>query len=149
MATSLLPSDFKEFLKLLNSYHVEYLLIGGYAVGYYGYARATTDMDIWIAVHPDNAEKMVAVLREFGFGVAALSPQLFLTQNKIIRMGLPPFRIEILTNISGVDFSECYQHRTTAMIDGVEISVIGLQQLKANKRASGRHKDLDDLDNLP
>jgi hypothetical protein len=61
MATSLLPPDFKDFLKLLNSHKVEYLLIGGYAVGYYGYSRATADMDIWIAIHPQNAEKMVAV----------------------------------------------------------------------------------------
>jgi predicted nucleotidyltransferase len=149
MATSLLPSDFKEFLKLLNSHQVEYLLIGGYAVGYYGYARATTDMDIWIAIHPDNADKMVAVLHEFGFGVETLSAQLFLTRNKIIRMGLPPFRIEILTNISGVEFAECFEHRTEDMIDGTPVNIIGLQQLKTNKRASARHKDLDDLENLP
>jgi hypothetical protein len=80
MDTSLIPSDFKDFLKLLNSHKVEYLLIGGYAVGYYGYSRATADMDIWIAIHPRNAEKMVNVLREFGFGVEGLSAELFLTE---------------------------------------------------------------------
>lgn len=66
MATIHLPQDFKEFLKLLNDHQVEYLLVGGYAVGYYGYPRATADMDIWIALHPKNAEKIVSALIEFG-----------------------------------------------------------------------------------
>ena len=83
MDTSLIPPDFKDFLKLLNLRQVEYLLIGGYAVGYYGYVRATVDMDIWIAIHPGNAEKMVEVLREFGFAVAGLSAELFLKENNV------------------------------------------------------------------
>lgn len=69
MATIRLPHDFKEFLQLLNSHRVEYLLIGGHAVGYYGYPRATADMDVWVAMHPQNAEKLVTALKEFGFGV--------------------------------------------------------------------------------
>jgi hypothetical protein len=95
MATIHLPPDFKEFLQLLNAHQVEYLLIGGYAVGYHGYPRATADMDIWIAMHPKNAEKVVVVLKEFGFDVPALSTELFLKANQIIRMGIPPVRIEI------------------------------------------------------
>lgn len=82
MGTSLLPPDFKDFLKLLNSKQVEYLLIGGYAVGYHGYSRATADMDIWIAIHPRNAEKMVEVIRAFGFAVQGLSAELFLKGNR-------------------------------------------------------------------
>jgi hypothetical protein len=73
MGTSLLPQDFKDFLKLLNSKQVEYLLIGGYAVGYYGYARVTADIDIWIAIHPNNAQKFFEVIREFGFGSEEVS----------------------------------------------------------------------------
>ena len=80
-----LPPDFKEFLQLLNSHQVEYLLIGGYAVGYYGYLRSTADMDIWIAIHHQNAQKMVTVLKEFGFDLPDLSPDLFLQENKVIR----------------------------------------------------------------
>lgn len=106
-----LPKDFKEFLKLLNANKVEYLLIGGYAVGYYGYPRATADMDIWIAMNPANAERIVAVLKEFGFNPPDLSPNLFLKQGQIIRMGVPPVRIELATTISGVNFSECYAER--------------------------------------
>jgi len=149
MDTSLLPPDFKDFLKLLNSRQVEYLLVGGYAVGYYGYVRATVDMDIWIASHPRNAEKMVEVLREFGFAVAGLSAELFLKENNIIRMGVPPFRLEVLTTISGVTFVECFQERVTATLDGIEVNLISLKHLKANKKASGRLKDLTDLEYLP
>ncbi|MFQ6114152.1 MAG: hypothetical protein ACE5NG_08690 [bacterium] len=134
---------------MLNSHKVEYLLVGGYAVGYYGYPRATADMDIWIAIHPRNAEKVVAVLKEFGFDVPELSIDLFMEENKIIRMGVPPLRIEIITTISGVNFEECYAERTTDIIDDVKVNFISLSHLKRNKEASGRHKDFNDLENLP
>lgn len=149
MAIPLLPHDFKEFLKLLNSHGVEYLLVGGYAVSYYGYPRATADMDIWVARTPQNANKLVIVLQEFGFNVPELSPELFLKENQVIRMGVPPFRIEIVTSASGVDFEECYATRTRAMIDDIEVNIINLDHLKANKKAAGRYKDLDDLEHLP
>jgi hypothetical protein len=93
-----LPFDFKEFLKLLNENGVRYLLIGGYAVGYHGYPRATNDMDVWIAIHPDNAQRVVNTLKEFGFDQPELTPELFLQKNKIIRMGHPPMRLEISTH---------------------------------------------------
>jgi len=143
-----LPPDFKEFLRLLNEHRVEYLLIGGYAVGYYGYPRATNDMDIWIAARPDNAARMVTVLREFGFHTPQLSEDLFLS-DKIVRMGVPPMRLEILTTISGVQFDECYAEREVKLIDAVPVNLISLHHLKRNKQASGRHKDLDDLEHLP
>ena len=140
-----LPPDFKEFLRLLASHEVEYLLIGGYAVGYYGYPRSTQDMDIWIAVSPQNAARMVAALREFGFG----TPDLFLARDRIVRMGIPPMRIEVMTTISGVRFEDCFAERVVDNIDGVAVNLINLSHLKVNKKASGRHKDLDDLENLP
>lgn len=149
MGTSLLPPDFKDFLKLINSKQVEYLLVGGYAVSYYGYSRATADIDIWIAIHPRNAEKMVELIREFGFAVEGLSTELFLKENNIIRMGLPPFRIEVLTNISGVNFEECYKGRMTDILDDIEVNFISLEHLKINKKAAGRLKDLADLEYLP
>ena len=144
-----LPPDFKECLRLLNTHGVEYLLIGGYAVGYHGYPRATNDMDIWIAIHPDNAERMVVVLRAFGFGTSALSVEFFLQDHSIVRMGMPPMRIEVLTTISGVQFAACYAERVTAMIDGIDVHLISLPYLKVNKQASGRYKDFDDLEHLP
>ena len=144
-----LPLDFKEFLKLLNEKNVRYLLIGGYAVGYHGYPRATNDMDVWIAVHPDNAQRVVDVLKEFGFDHPELTPDLFLKENKIIRMGNPPMRLEISTGISGVDFEESYASKIMDTIDGVQVNIIDLPHLKANKKAAGRLKDLADLENLP
>ena len=144
-----LPSDFKEFLKLLNAHKVKYLLIGGYAVGYHGYPRATHDIDIWIAIQHNNAARVVAALREFGFDMPDLSPDLFLQDESIVRMGVPPLRIEITTKISGVRFDECYADRIADTIDGVKVNLISLRHLKKNKRASGRHKDLDDLEHLP
>ncbi len=144
-----LPLDFKEFLRLLNDQGVEYLLIGGYAVGYHGYPRATADMDIWVARNPSNADRLLAVLRAFGFDNPALSPDLFLKENQIVRMGVPPVRIEITTGISGVDFEECYAKRVIDELDGVEVSLIDLEHLKINTKASGRYKDLADLENLP
>jgi hypothetical protein len=134
---------------LLNSHEVEYLLIGGYAVNYYGYSRATADMDIWVAVHPRNAARLVAALKDFGFDVPALTPELFLQEGKITRMGVPPFRIELLNTISGVGFDDCYAERVQDTLDDVSVNIIKLGHLKANKKASGRHKDLDDLEHLP
>lgn len=84
-------------------------MIGGYAVGYHGYPRATNDMDIWIAIDPENAELMVLALNEFGFDTPQLSKNLFLKKNSIVRMGNAPMRIEILTTISGVNFEERFQ----------------------------------------
>jgi len=149
MAMIRLPPDFKEFLKLLNAHKVEYLLIGGYAVGYHGYPRATADMDIWIAVNRANADRIVAALKEFGFDPPELSPELFLKEWQIIRLGVPPVRIEIATTISGVDFTECYAQRVVDVMDGVKVNLISLNHLKINKKASGRHQDLADLENLP
>jgi predicted nucleotidyltransferase len=144
-----LPPDFKEFLSLLKARGVEYLLIGGYAVGYHGYPRATNDMDIWVALHPDNAERLVSVLRDFGFDTPQLSASLFLQDKSIVRMGIPPMRLEITTAISGVTFDECYAERVVDVVDGVEVNLISLHHLKVNKKASGRYKDLDDLEHLP
>jgi len=149
MGTSLLPSDFKDFLRLLNSKQVEYLLIGGYAVGYYGFPRATADIDIWVAINQTNAGKVAEVIREFfGFDVDGISPEIFLQENKILRMGVPPFRIEILTSIDGVDFETCYAERVKDVLDDIEVNIISLKHLKMNKKASGRLKDLTDLSNL-
>ncbi len=144
-----LPDDFKEFLKLLSEAEVQYLLVGGYAVGYHGYPRATADMDIWVAVSPDNASKLVRVFRKFGMRGAELSPALFQERGKIIRIGVPPMRIEVLTDISGVAFADCYAARVTTKIDGQTVHLISREHLRINKKASGRHKDLDDLAHLP
>ena len=144
-----LPKDFKEFLRLLRAHGVEYLLIGGWAVGYHGYPRATDDLDVWIAIAPENASRVVEALIDFGFDVPELASALFLQDDQIIRMGVAPLRIEVSTSISGVEFDECYRERLETTLDNEPVSLISLRHLKINKKASGRLKDLSDLENLP
>ncbi len=146
MGTIQLPPDFKEFLKLLNSRSVEYLLVGGYAVGYHGYPRPTGDLDIWISSTRENAERALGVLQEFGFSCPV---ELLQQDNQLIRMGISPFRIEIMTTIDGVSFADCFVERVQGELDGVEVNMISLPRLRENKKASGRSKDLMDLENLP
>lgn len=146
MATIPLPKDFSYLLRLLNSNGVEYMVIGGYAVIVYGYVRTTGDLDIWVANTGENADRIVLALREFGFMKA--SAELFRKTNAIIRMGVRPLRIELLTGISGVEFGDCYTRREVMDFGGVPVPVICLEDLKRNKRASGRHKDLADLEEI-
>ena len=149
MENQMLPDDFKEFLRLLNSHAVDYLLIGGYAVGYYGYPRTTADLDIWVAIRSDNAEKLVDVFHDFGMQAEEISPPLFMEPGNIVRMGVAPVRIEVLNDIDGVEFQDCLPRSATIEIDGVPVKLISLSDLRKNKRASGRYKDLDDLEHLP
>lgn len=149
MAKIELHPDFKDFLRFLNSHNVKYLIVGGYAVGYHGYPRATGDMDIWIESSESNSKKMISAFRDFGVSNEEISEDLFIEDNKIIRMGVPPVRIEIITSASGVAFDECYSNREVIDIDGIPVNFISLRDLKNNKRAAGRHKDLEDIDHLP
>lgn len=144
-----LPPDFRDFLKLLNTHRVKYLLVGGHAVNYHGHVRPTGDMDIWVAQQPENADKLVAVFREFGFDVPELSREQFIHDHQLTRIGVSPLRIEVLTTLSGVEFDQCYRSREVKRLDGVDVSFICLRDLLVNKRASGRNKDLADLDYLP
>lgn len=105
-------------------------------------------MDIWIERSRTNAKKVVKTLQEFGLDVDHLNEELFLDQDRVIRMGVPPIRIEVLTSISGVEFEECYETRIKESWADISVSIINLQKLKQNKQASGRLKDLTDLEHL-
>ena len=143
-----LPNDFKEFLRLLRAREVEYLLVGGYAVGYHGQPRFTNALDIWVGISSDNVERVIGVVREFGFNVPELTSKLFRQPDQIVRMGVEPVRIELMTSASGVDFETCYSERVETLLDGVPVSLISFKHLKLNKKATGRMKDLADLDIL-
>mgnify|MGYP007040057278 CR=1 FL=1 len=105
-------------------------------------------MDIWVAPNPENAARVSEALVEFGFGAQDVPPRLFEQPGRIARMGVPPLRIEVLTGVSGVEFEACHSRRVCGSLDGVPVSVIALADLRANKKAAGRHKDLDDLEHL-
>jgi len=145
---TVLNPDFKEFIQSLNSDNVRYLIVGGYAVALHGYPRYTKDLDIWIELSIENAANIIKALDQFGFSSLGLVQTDFLVPDQVIQMGYPPSRIDILTTLPGVDFGECYPDRIVEIIDGVPINFIDLDNLKKNKKASGRHQDLADLENL-
>ena len=143
-----LPPDFKDFLRLLSDHEVAYLLVGGYAVAMYGYVRYTADMDIWVLMSAENASKVVNVLQDFGLPSANELLEVFQNEKRVVGMGMPPYKIEVITSIDGVKFEECYSKKQIIEIDGIPINFISLEDLKKNKAASGRFKDLNDLEHL-
>ncbi|GMU37153.1 MAG: hypothetical protein AMXMBFR22_13440 [Phycisphaerae bacterium] len=149
MDTTQLPPDFREFLKLLNKHEVRYLVVGGYAVGFHGYPRTTADLDVWVSATPENAARVVAALKVFGFASAAEVEPLLSSPGKLVRMGVPPLRLELLTSISGVQFEVCYPRRVVLVSGDLLIDVISLNDLRTNKAAAGRDRDRDDLSHLP
>ncbi len=140
--------DFKEFIALLNTNKIQYLVIGGYAVAYHGYPRYTKYLDLWINPSPANAEKVLTALKQFGFGSLEITINDLTTPEQTIQLGYPPIRINLITSIDGVIFEECYPDRIRVEDSGLFINVIDLENLKKNKRASGRAQDLADLENL-
>jgi hypothetical protein len=143
-----LNKDFREFIELLNSHNIKYLVVGGYAVTVHGYPRYTNDIDIWFWIDKTNAENLIKALKDFGFGSLDIKVDDFLNPNKVVQLGYPPNRIDLLTSISGVEFDECYPKKVTINIAGISVYLIDIESLKKNKKASGRHKDLNDLENL-
>ena len=140
--------DFKEFVELLIKHQTEYLIVGGYAVGIHGHPRYTGDLDIWLNPTQENAEKVLRCVNEFGFGSVGLKLNDFTKEGNVIQLGYPPLRIDLITEIDGVTFNLCYKNRKEVEIEGIIVNFIGYWDLLENKKHSGRHKDLDDIDNL-
>jgi hypothetical protein len=140
--------DFREFIELLNKHKVRYLLIGGYAVALHGHPRYTKDLDVWIWMDNTNATNLLTALKDFGFASIPLAPEDFLKPDQIVQLGYPPNRIDLMTSPKGVDFDTCYASREKIEIEGLTVNLIDLKNLKINKKATGRHQDLADLENL-
>jgi hypothetical protein len=143
-----LVKDFEQFIELLNKNEVSYLVVGGYAFAIHAFPRFTNDIDILILIEDTNADKLIKVLSEFGFNSLEFKKEDFLSSNKIIQLGNPPYRIDILTSIDGVDFNEAWDRKIVAKYGDQNIYFISKEDLIKNKTASGRKKDLDDLDHL-
>lgn len=143
-----LPPDFLAFLRLLVDHDVDFVVIGGYAVAAHGYPRATQDLDIWVSTDPDNVTRVMAAVRAFGFTGNEVHAGLF-EQGNIVRMGHPPMRLELLTEVSGLEFDGTRSRALSVDFDGLDVPLISLADLRTNKAAAGRPKDLDDLENLP
>jgi len=140
--------DFREFIALLIKNKAEYLIVGGYAVGFHGHPRYTGDLDIWLNPSPRNAALILMSVNEFGFTSFNLSVTDFTKPGNVIQLGYPPLRIDLLTEIDGVTFHACFENKREVVIDGLSVNFIGYEDLLKNKRESGRPKDIDDIDNL-
>lgn len=144
----MLTRDFKEFIASLNAEAVRYLVVGGYAVALHGHPRYTKDLDVWIEREPANAARLIKALEHFGFGSLGLRAEDFLEADQVVQLGHPPYRIDILTSLSGVEFADCYAAKMRIVIDETDIDFIDMESLKVNKRATGRLQDLADVENL-
>ena len=144
----MLNKDFKEFAELLNSTGVEYLVVGGYALAAHGHPRYTGDLDIWVRQERDNIARLLDVLAAFGFGSLGLKEDDFLQPEAVIQLGYPPARIDLLTAIDGVTFETCFPRRLLMQVGGITLPIIDLANFRSNKLASGRAKDLADLESL-
>ena len=140
-----LPTDLKEFIELLNSNGVEYVVVGGHAVAWHGYPRYTGDFDFFVRPSSENAKRIVAVLQTFGFGDTDGLDSLLVEPGKVIQLGRPPNRIDILSGISAVSFEEALATSVAADLGGVTVRMLGLDALIENKTASGRPKDQIDV----
>lgn len=124
------------------------MIVGGYAVGIHGHPRYTGDLDIWLLPEKENVQKILVCIKEFGFGSLNITADDLGKEGNIIQLGFPPLRIDLLTSIDGVSFHECYPNRKTITITGLPVNFIGYDDLIKNKKASGRHQDLGDIENL-
>ncbi|MDF1800449.1 MAG: hypothetical protein P1V81_14830 [Planctomycetota bacterium] len=140
--------EFKELLELFNVHDVEYLLVGGYALAFHGAPRFTGDLEILVRPTAENADRILQALAAFGFSGLDLAPEDFQLPERVVQLGVPPVRIELLTSLSGLTWDEAHGGREPGEYGGVAVDFIGRKQFIANKRATGRNQDLADLDVL-
>jgi hypothetical protein len=140
--------DFRDLLALFNKHQVEYIIVGGYALAFHGVPRYTGDIDIFVRSDSLNASRIMAALDEFGFGSVGLTPADFEKQKTVVQLGVPPVRIDIITSLTGVSWEEAFAKRVTGKYGDLSVYYVGLEQFISNKKATGRKKDLADLEAL-
>ena len=140
--------EFREFAESLMSHGVKFMVIGGYAVTAHGHPRYTGDIDFYVEKSPENAKRIVEAIHEFFGPLPGVTEECYLDEKRMSQFGVPPYRIDILVKILGVDFEDAYPRRQMLPLAGVPVPFISLEDLKKNKLATGRHKDLGDLDAL-
>lgn len=139
--------DFRDFIHALNNNHVEYVLVGSFALAYHGHPRATGDMDVWIRPTKQNASAVLKAVLDFGFEKVNVTEEDFLS-GKIIQLGFPPVRIDIITILEGLQNDEIWGERQKGKFGDLDVAYIGREAFIKNKRAIGRHRDLADLELL-
>ncbi|MBN1804869.1 MAG: nucleotidyltransferase [Sedimentisphaerales bacterium] len=137
----MLNKDYKEMLQILLDNEVRFLVVGAYAMGAYGYPRATGDFDIWIEASSANSEKIYHSLSEFGAPLSEITKTTFCEEGIIFQIGISPRRIDIITKIDGVDFTQAYRDKQEIEIEDIKIPFISKKDLISNKESTGREKD--------
>ena len=137
----MLNEDYREMLQILLGNDVRFLVVGAYALGAYGYPRATGDFDIWVDTSPDNSRKIYASLAQFGAALSDISETTFTEKGILFQVGIAPRRIDLITHIDGVDFKEAYETKKVIEVDNLGIPFISKDNLIKNKRSTGREKD--------
>ena len=140
-----LPEDFKEFIELLIDYRVRYLIVGGYAVGFHSRPKFTQDLDIWIENSEENAQRVLSVLSDCGFGDLEIAIKYLTNPDSVLKLGQAPLRIDLVTSVSGLNFSDAFHKKVKGKYFGVSVNFISMEDMIKNKKASGRKKDLDDI----
>jgi predicted nucleotidyltransferase len=140
--------DFRDMLASLNSRRVEFIVVGAYALAHHGIPRNTGDLDLFVRPTPDNASRLLEALQDFGFGSLGLKQEDFTEPGQVVQLGYPPVRIDLLTSITGVPWEQAHAGSVEGEYGGVAVRVIGRKDLAANKKATGRTKDLADLETL-
>ena len=143
-----LPKEWREFVELLNSNGVEYLIVGAVALAHHGVPRFTGDLDILVRNTAENGLRVERLLRDFGFGKLGLKAQDFTSTYQVVQLGVSPLRIDLLTSISGVTFEEAWTGRVEAVLDGTKVNLIGRRELIENKKVTRRPQDIADLNAL-
>ena len=143
-----IQQDFKELLELLNAHNVEYMIVGGYALAFHGAPKYTGDIDVFVRPDKENARQIMKALDEFGFGSVGLDLSDFNYENKVVQLGVPPVRIDIITSISGVTWQEAFSSKVEGQYGDVPVHYIGVDQFIKNKKSIGRKKDMADLEAL-
>ncbi|MFO7915416.1 MAG: hypothetical protein R6U43_06970 [Candidatus Krumholzibacteriales bacterium] len=140
--------DFKKLFALLNKHEVEFIIVGGYALAFHGAPRFTGDMDIFVRPSPENASRVLEALNEFGFGSADLKKEDFYTPKRVVQLGVPPIRVDMITSLTGVSWEEAFAAKSPGSYGGVPVFFIGRNEFINNKRSMGRKKDLADIEAL-
>ena len=142
------PKDFRELLALFNARGVEYLIVGGYALAFHGAPRYTGDLDLLVNRSEENAQRIVAALEAFGFGSLGISISDFRRPGRVVQLGVPPVRVDLVTSIDGVSWGRAWRGRVQGAYGNVPVNFIGRKEFIANKRASARQRDLADIEAL-
>jgi hypothetical protein len=143
-----IQEDYRELLVLFNDHNIEYMIVGGYALAFHGAPRYTGDLDIYVRPSAENAKRIIKALHNFGFGSLGLTEADFKRIDNVVQLGVPPVRVDIITSITGVSCEDAFSSRVVGSYGDIDIFFIGREQFISNKRATGRKRDLADLESL-